>query len=71
MRNLRGNLCRLRRELGLPETLAEAGVKACDVRAAKEEIVKAVLADPCCGTNPRPVDAAAVAQVLTEVTGHG
>ena len=69
VRNLRGNLCRLRRELGLPETLAEAGVDPAAVRAA--EIVSAALTDPCCATNPRAVDAGAVAQILAEVTGHG
>ena len=71
VRNLRGNLSRLRRELGLPETLAEAGVDPAAVRAASAEIAAAALADPCCATNPRTVDAGAVAQILAEVTGHG
>ena len=71
VRNLRGNLCRLRRELGLPETLAEAGVEPAAVRAAGSEIVAAALADPCCATNPRAADTGAVAQILAEVTGHG
>ena len=71
VRNLRGSLCRLRRELNLPETLAQAGVDPAAVRAARAEIVEAALADPCCGTNPRTVDAGAVAQILEEVTGHG
>ena len=71
VRNLRGNLCRLRRELGLPETLAEAGVEPAAVRAAGSEIVAATLADPCCASNPRAVDAGAVNQILAEVTGHG
>ena len=71
VRNLRGNLCRLRRELGLPETLAEAGVDPAAVRAAGSEIVAAALADPCCATNPRAVDAGAVNQILVEVMGHG
>ena len=71
VRNLRGSLCRLRRELGLPETLAEAGVKPGAVAAAREAIIQGVLEDPCCQGNPRMVDAGAVAQVLAEVTGHG
>ena len=71
VRNLRGSLCRLRRELNLPETLAQAGVDPAAVRAARAEIVEVALADPCCGTNPRAVDAGAVAQILEEVTGHG
>ena len=71
VRNLRGSLCRLRRELGLPETLAEAGVKPGAVAEARDTVIQAVLADPCCGSNPRAVDAGGVAQVLAEVTGHG
>ena len=71
VRNLRGNLCRLRRELGLPETLAEAGVDPAAVRSAVAEITAAALADPCCVSNPRIVDAGAIAQILAEVTGHG
>ena len=71
VRNLRGTLCRLRRELGLPETLAEAGVTPGAVADARNAILEGVLADPCCRTNPRDVDAGGVAQVLAEVTGHG
>ena len=71
VRNLRGHLARLRRELGLPETLAEAGVDPAAVRAAGAEIASAALADPCCATNPRTVDTGAVLQILAEVTGHG
>ena len=71
VRNLRGSLCRLRRELGLPETLVQAGVDAGAVRTAAGDIAKAALADPCCATNPRPVDEGAVRQILAEVTGNG
>ena len=68
VRNLRGNLCRLRRELGLPETLAQAGVAPADVKAAAADIAKAALADPCCASNPRTVDEGAVRMILAEVT---
>ena len=71
LRNLRGGLCRLRRELGLPETLAEAGVDPAAVGAARQTIVTAALADPCCASNPVAVDAAAASRLLEEVTGHG
>ena len=71
VRNLRGGLCRLRRELGLPETLAQAGVSPADVKAAAGAIAKAALADPCCATNPRAVDQEAVEAILEEVTGNG
>ena len=71
VRNLRGNLCRLRRELGLPETLAQAGVAPADVKAAAGDIAKATLADPCCAANPRTVDEGAVRMIIAEVTGNG
>ena len=71
LRNLKNGLVRLRRELGLPETLAEAGVKPAELRQRREEIVAAAVADPCCGTNPVTVDAALVRQVLDKVAGHG
>ena len=71
VRNLRGSLCRLRRELGLPETLREAGVDPAAVWSARAEVVQAALADPCCASNPRRADAEAVGQIIEEVTGHG
>ena len=71
VRNLRGSLCRLRRELGLPETLVQAGVAPADVKAAAGEIAKAALADPCCASNPRTVDEGAVRTILAEVAGNG
>ena len=71
VRNLIGTLTRLRRQLGLPGTLAEAGTAPREVLAHRQQLVETVLADPCCRTNPRPVTAAMVAQVLDQVTGHG
>ena len=71
VRNLRNALARLRRELGLPETLAQAGVEPARVRQKAGEIVAAALADPCCETNPVKPDAAGVRGILERVTGHG
>ena len=71
LRNLRNGLIRLRRELKLPETLAQAGIDRKNLKAATEEIVRATLADPCCETNPVRVDGALVRYVLEEVAGHG
>ena len=68
LRNLRNSLLRLRRELGLPASLAEAGVRLPSDRKA---LVKAVLADPCCKTNPAPVTAEVVRHLLQQVSGHG
>ncbi|MBQ8237101.1 MAG: iron-containing alcohol dehydrogenase [Oscillospiraceae bacterium] len=71
VRNLRGSLCRLRRELGLPETLAQAGVAPADVKMAAGDIARAALGDPCCASNPRTADEGAVRAILTEVSGNG
>ena len=67
-RNLRNSLLRLRRDLGLPGTLAEAG--AC-LPSNREALVEAVLADPCCKTNPLPVTGELVRELLCQVSGHG
>ena len=71
LRNLRSGLVRLRRELELPETLAQAGVNTAELGRKRDAIVAAALADPCCKTNPVPVDAALVGRVLDAVAGHG
>ena len=70
VRNLKNALVRLRRELKLPETLAQAGIAPKDVWAASERIVEAALKDPCCGSNPLPVEKFLVQQILEEVTGR-
>ena len=70
VRNLRSSLIRLRRELKLPETLAQAGVDPRNVWSSTQEIVDATLADPCCKTNPMPVEDFLVRRILEEVTGR-
>ena len=71
LRNLKNALVRLRRYLELPEDLAQAGVSPRQVRQDTAKILEAVLADPCCATNPVPVTADGVRAVLSEVTGRG
>lgn len=71
MRSLRSHLLRLRRELQLPETLAEAGIPPATLREKLEAIVSAALEDPCCATNPVKPEAHHVRQVLHQVMGHG
>ena len=70
VRNLKNGLIRLRRELNLPETLAQAGIAPREVWAATGEIVKATLNDPCCKTNPMVVEDFLVRRILEEVTGR-
>lgn len=71
VRNLKNALVRLRKELQLPATLAQAGISPQQVRQATDSIVNAALADPCCATNPVRPDEKTVRQILRQVTGVG
>lgn len=70
LRNLKNGLLRLRRELSLPETLAQAGVLPRQLWSDISPIVEAVLADPCCGSNPMPVEEFLIRRILEEVAGR-
>ena len=70
VRNLKNGLIRLRRELHLPETLAQAGVDPRMVWGNVRTIVQTALADPCCASNPVAVDDFMVRRILEEVTGR-
>ena len=70
VRNLRGSLVRLQKELHMPQTLKEAGIDPRQVWHSAPQIVAAVLADPCCKTNPMPVEDFMVRRILEEVTGR-
>ena len=70
LRNLKNGLVRLRRELSLPETLAQAGVDPRSVWRNAGEIVAATLADPCCKSNPLEAEDFLVRRILEEVTGR-
>ena len=69
VRSLKNELIRLRKELQMPATLAQAGIDPLEVRSRAKSIVQAALDDPCCLTNPVPVTASMVRNVLEEVTG--
>ena len=71
VRNLKNGLIRLRKELGLPETLAKAGIDPREIWRRGGEIVEATLAAPCCKTNPIAVEDFLVRRILEEVTGRG
>ena len=71
VRNLKNALVRLRGELGLPQTLQQAGIEPALVWHKSRQIVQAVLADPCCKTNPVPVEDFMVRRILEAVTGRG
>lgn len=70
LRNLKNSLVRLRRELNLPETLAQAGVDPRAVWRGADAIVKAALADPCCRDNPLEPEDFLIRRILEEVTGR-
>ena len=71
VRNLKNALIRLRKELNLPATLAQAGIPPQQVRQAADTVVQAALKDPCCATNPVRPDEKTVRHVLQQVTGIG
>ncbi len=71
VRNLKNTLTRLRKELNLPATLAQAGIAPRQVREAADSLVQAALSDPCCTTNPVTPNAQLVQQILQQVTGVG
>ena len=70
VRNLKNALIRLRKEMGMPQTLKEAGVDPRQVWHHTAKLVQDVLADPCCSTNPMPVEDFMVRRILEEVTGR-
>ena len=70
VRNLKNGLIRLRKELQLPATLAEAGVQPGKVWQSAGKIAEAVLADPCCKSNPVQVEDYMIRRILEEVTGR-
>lgn len=70
VRNLKNALIRLRRELGMPQTLKEAGVDPREVWHKSADLVRDTLADPCCKSNPISVEDFMVRRILEEVTGR-
>ena len=71
LRGLKNGLISLRRELGLPQTLAQAGVEPRKLREMTQQIVEAALHDPCCETNPVKPDVNMIRAVLEQVAGLG
>jgi len=71
VRNLKNALIRLRNELGMPGTLREAGIPVQTLRQRMDELVRSVLEDPCCGSNPITVEPFMVRSVLEEAAGRG
>ncbi len=70
VRNLKNALIRLRRELGMPQTLKEAGVDPREVWHRSAQLVEDTLKDPCCESNPIKIEDFMVRRILEEVTGR-
>jgi len=70
VRNLRNGLIRLRTQLQLPGTLAQAGVDPRQVWHSTDALVEAALSDPCSATNPIKPEDFMVRKILEEVTGR-
>lgn len=68
VRSLSAAISRLRQSLQLPGSLTQAGLSAAELAAAKEAVVSAALADPCCGSNPAPVTEAGVVAIYEAVS---
>ncbi|MBP3314057.1 MAG: iron-containing alcohol dehydrogenase [Oscillospiraceae bacterium] len=69
VRNLRGAICRLRKHLGLPSTLREAGIESKELEERMEEIVSAAEQDACLLGNPRSVSREEMRKLLREAMG--
>lgn len=67
---LREGFIRLRRELGLPETLAQAGLNPGAVWGNAVTIAERTLADPGIRGSPVAADDYVIRRILEEVTGH-
>jgi len=70
LRNLKNALVRLRKELGLPATLSQAGVAPGNLKRNMASLVEAALADPCCKTNPVTPTAGLLEELIWEVAGN-
>ncbi|MGM9590752.1 MAG: iron-containing alcohol dehydrogenase family protein [Faecousia sp.] len=69
-RNLKTGLIRLRRELGLPGTLVQAGIDLRAVWNSGRRIVEMTLEDPACRNNPVMADDFLIRRILEEITGR-
>ena len=71
VRNLRNALIRLRKDLGMPATLQQAGIDRQKLWYHSKDIVNAALADPCMGTNPVKGEDFMLRRILEAVSGRG
>ena len=70
VRNLKNGLLRLRKELELPPTLAQAGIEPRQVQRNCNHLIRTAKADPCMKTNPFQPEDFMLHRLLEEVTGR-
>lgn len=70
LKNLKNGLIRLRRELGLPGTLAQAGVNPRALWSHVQRVTQRTLEDPDCRNNPVAVDDFMIRRILEEAAGR-
>ena len=58
------NIKSMSEELGIPQTLADVGITEKEYLAHRDHIIESAINDACTGSNPRKIDAAAVAKIL-------
>lgn len=71
LRNLKSGLLRLRKELGLPQTLAQAGIPPRQLRENMPMLAEAALEDPCCASNPIKAEEFLIRRILEQSAGNG
>ena len=71
VRSLKNALQRLRKSLGMPATLKEAGIDPKNLWRDTVDIVKTALQDPCCTTNPMQAEDFMIRKILEEVSDRG
>lgn len=62
--NLVNEIKKMSKQLGIPQTLADAGVSKNDYEKAKAHIIKSAVNDACTVTNPRKINSASVETIL-------
>ncbi|MBR3979403.1 MAG: iron-containing alcohol dehydrogenase [Oscillospiraceae bacterium] len=67
VRNLKNGLIRLRKQLGMPGSLREAGIDPRQIQLRQKELTEKILADPCCESNPAEVMDYMVKRILEGV----
>lgn len=62
--NLINEIKKMSKQLGIPQTLSDAGVAKSDYDRSKAHIIKSAVNDACTVTNPREIDSIAVETIL-------